>query len=361
MKKLIVIVSTLFIISCNKTEEIQPIRKDIKELVFASGQIEWKDPYNLTAQTDGILQKANYEVGQEVKKGNAIAFLNNPINTINANTAEKQLDIASNNVTDNAPALLQLQENIGIAKTKYAQDKKQAERYQRLHEQNIGSQVEYENAQLNAKNSKATILALEKQYAVLQQQAKQQYISSKGQAASNTVLQNYNVISVPESGTIIKKLKNNGDYIKKGDVLAIIANSKKMEIVLNVDENSIGKVAIGQSVWIQLNTNKANLIEGKISDILAAFDVPSQSFICKVTLNTPLQKSWNGTPLEANIVVGEKKNALLIPRNYVGFGNKVHVKGKAENVIITPGIISTEYVEVLQGISEKDILLPLKP
>ena len=50
-----------------------------------------------------------------------------------------------------------------------------------------------------------------------------------------------------------------------------------------------------------------------------------------------------------------------LPRNYVGFGNKVNVKDKEENVIIKTGIISTEYVEVLEGVDKNTILLPLKP
>ena len=45
----------------------------------------------------------------------------------------------------------------------------------------------------------------------------------------------------------------------------------------------------------------------------------------------------------------------------MGFGNKVNVKGKDENVILKIGIISTDYVEVLDGLSETDVLLPLKP
>ena len=133
-----------------------------------------------------------------------------------------------------------------------------------------------------------------------------------------------------------------------------------MEAVLNVDENSIGKVKLGQTVFVQLNTNKNATFNGKITEILAAFDEKTQSFICKVTFDKPFDNSLFGTQLEANILVGEKKNALLVPRNYVGFGNKVNVKGKEEYVIIKPGIISTEYVEVLDGIEKNDVILPLK-
>lgn len=361
MRKILAIIIGLTLFSCGKSEEVQPINQDIKELVFASGQLEWDDSYNLTAQTDGILQNANFEIGNTVTKGKTIATLDNEINKINAETSQEQLVISNENVTSNAPALLQLEQNIQFAESKYLQDKKQAERYERLNQQNIGSKVEYENAQLAAKNSLSNLNSLKKQYRVILQQAKQQQITTKGQLKSNQVVKNYNSIIVTESGTVIKKLKNNGDYVKKGEVIATIANQTKVEAVLNVDENSIGKVRLGQTVFIKLNTNKNSVLNGKITEILSAFDQQTQSFICKVTFDKPIENSLFGTQLEANILVGEKKNALLIPRNYVGFGNKVNVKGKDESTIIKPGIISTDYVEVIEGVTKDDVLLPLKP
>ncbi|MBN8642701.1 MAG: HlyD family efflux transporter periplasmic adaptor subunit [Flavobacteriales bacterium] len=354
----ILIVLTLF--SCGKSEEIQPINQDIKELVFASGQLEWDNSYNLTAQTDGVLQNINFEVGNAINKGKVLATIDNPINQINAEVAQEQLVISNQNVTINAPALQQMEQSIQIAESKYLQDKKNADRYERLNQNNIGSKVEYENAQLAAKNSLSNWNGLKKQYAVLLQQAKQQQIATKGQLKNNQVLKNYNSIIAVESGTVIKKYKNNGDYVKKGEVIATIANAQKVEAILNVDENSIGKVQLGQMVFVQLNTNKNKSYNGKVSEILSAFDEQSQSFICKVTFDKPFNNSLFGTQLEANILVGEKKNALLVPRNYVGFGNKVNVKGKDEYVIIKPGIISTEYVEVVDGLTKNDILLPLK-
>ena len=42
------------------------------------------------------------------------------------------------------------------------------------------------------------------------------------------------------------------------------------------------------------------------------------------------------------------------------FGNKVNVKGKKEDVIIKTGIISSEFVEVLSGLTKDDVILPLK-
>lgn len=361
MKKFTTLTLVLLFLSCGKNEEVKPLRQDIQELVFASGQLEWDDSYNVIAQTDGVLGKVVFEVGQPVSKGMVIASIDNKVNEVNAESAQEQLVISNQNVTANAPALLQLEQNIQFAQSKYLQDKKQAERYERLQQNNIGSKVEYENAQLAAKNSLTNLKALQKQYDVLKQQAQQQLIASRAQLKSNKVLQGYNSVVVAESGTVVKKFKNQGDYVKKGDIIATIGNQQKVEAVLNVDENSIGKIKLGQTVYVKLNTEKSKVYNGKVTEILSAFDVQSQSFICKVTFNEPLAQSLFGTQLEANILVAEKKNALLIPRNYMGFGNKVNVKGKDENVILKIGIISTDYVEVLDGLSETDVLLPLKP
>lgn len=346
-----------FISSCNNEKEVKPVIKDIKELVFASGELEWDNTYNLTAQTDGVLLSTNFEVGNKIAKGSFLAKIDNKNNQISTETAQSQLAIANENLTSNAPQIQQLNQNIEFAESKYKQDKLQAERYERLYKSQSIAQVEFENMQLNAKNSLSNLTALQKQKLQILQQAKVQQISSKGLVQNNKIIQNYNQIIATESGTIIKKLKTRGDYVRKGEVIAVIADEHKVEAVLNVDENNIGKMQIGQTVYIQLNTNKNKIYNGEISEILSAFDEQTQSFICKVTFNTALNASLFGTQLEANVLVGEKKNALLIPREFLGYGNKVNVKGKKESVVIKTGIISTEYVEVLNGISKDDVLI----
>lgn len=362
MKNSLLLLLTLStLVSCGTKEEGKPVVQDIKELVFASGELEWDNSYNLTAQTDGILVNATFDVGNKVTENQIIASIDNKTNENNTASAKDLVVISKENLTENAPALQQLQQNIKFAESKYQQDKTQAERYKRLYDSQSIAKVEYENMQLAAENSLSQLNALKKQYQQVLQQSKQNYINTENQLKNNQVILGYNKLVVPQKGTIIKKLKFSGDYLKKGDVIAVIADENKVEGVLNVDENSIGKVKIGQTVFVQLNTNKNEVYNAKISEILAAFDEQTQSFICKVIFDKPLNTSLYGTQLEANILVGEKKNALLIPRNFLGFGNKVMVKGKDEAIIVKTGIVSTEYVEILDGITKEDVLLPLKP
>lgn len=351
----------LFLFSCAKKEEVKPVVQDIKELVFASGDLEWENAYNLTAQSDGILLNADFEVGDKISKGKNVADIDNRSSEVNAEIANEQLAISNENLTPNSPQIQQLEQNIQFAENKYTQDKIQAERYERLYKSQSVAKVEYENMQLTAKNSLSSLNALKKQKLQILQQAEIQKIASKGQAENSRIVRDFNHITATVSGTVIKKLKSKGDYVRKGDIIATIADDQKVEAVLNVDENNIGKIKVGQTVYVKLNTDKNKVYNGKISEILSAFNEQTQSFICKVTFDNTLNASLFGTQLEANILVGEKKNALLIPRELMGYGNKVNVKGKEQPVIIKSGIVSTDYVEVLSGITKDDVLLPLKP
>ncbi len=355
----IMLIALLF--SCGGEKGVKPVVQDIKELVFASGTLEWENSYKLTAQTDGVLTNVDFEIGDAVAKGKLLAKIENNNNLINTQTAKEQLNISLENLSSKSPALQQVQQNIAFGEAKYKQDQLQAERYQRLYNTQSVSKSEYENYKLAAESSLSNLNVLKKNYAQLQQQAKQSYITTKGQLRNNEVAQAYNSIIVPQNGTVIEKLKTNGDFVKKGDVIATVADAKLIQAVLNVDETSIGKIKIGQPAYVKLNTEDSKIYTAKITEILAAFDQKSQSFICKAVFAEPLNKAFFGTQLEANIFVQEKKKALLIPRNLMDFGNRVNVKGKEQPVIVKTGIVSSEYVEIISGITANDVILPLKP
>lgn len=360
---LLLLLLTIITIGCKSQKEggVRPIRKDIDEIVFASGTLESDDRYNLTAQTEGNIISLFIEEGKFMPSGATAAIIDNPTSLINTSQAKEQLEIARYNTTDNAPMLKQMKANITAAEDRLSQDILQEQRYQKLYDQQSATKAELEKYQLNTKNSRASLQALQAQYKTLQQQNKQQYIQQKGNVDVSMANQNNNILRIINGGKIYKKLKQKGDYVRRGDVIAIIANENLLYAKLNIDENSIDKVAVGQYVGIRLNTQKNKVYSGRISEILPQFDEPSQSFIAKVHFDTLPDFTINGTQLEANILINTKKNALLIPRNYMYYGNKVQLKDHDAMTTIVPGIISTDYVEVLQGIHESDVIVPIKP
>jgi RND family efflux transporter MFP subunit len=343
----------------SKDEEATPEYKAITETVFASGTLEPEAKYNLTAQSDGYVVALNFKENDIVKTGDVLAVIDNQPNDFNVRAAQQLLAISVKNVSDQAPALKQTEANIELAKDKLKQDEQQAERYKKLLESNSVSRLEYENAQLALESSKTNVAALEQAYALQKQQAEQQLISQTAQKNVNTFLSDNNQLKAIVGGRVYKKMKERGDYVKKGDVIAVIGNASEIYARLSIDESNISKVKVGQEALVQLNTMKGKSYKGTVSEILPSFDESTQSFICKVYFSDSLDFKISGTQLQANIVIGKKEKALLIPREFLDYGNKVNVDGIDTAVIVKTGFISSDWVEITEGLKEGDVLEPI--
>ncbi|PUZ23842.1 RND family efflux transporter, MFP subunit [Chitinophaga costaii] len=352
-----VCISLTALCACGGNKGITPQHRDITEMVFASGVLEAYDQYNLTAQQDGYLVQLKFNEGDLVNKGQPLAVIDNHQNILNARSAEELHGIAARNTQPNAPALLQIQANIQSAEAKLQLDQQQADRYQRLYQHNSVSRLEYENAQLAAVSSKAALDALREQYNNQKINAQQQEVSQRFISGVNQVTQEQNQIKAVTSGRIYQKQKQLGDYVRKGDVIAVIGDPELIYAKLNVDETNMAKLKEGQPVVIRLNTNKSKTYQATIHQILPSFDAASQSFLVKAYFTDSLDFRIAGTQLEANVITGEKKNALVIPRAYLQYGNTVLLKKGRQKTTVQTGIVSSDWVEILGGINENTVLI----
>lgn len=357
-KIIIGLTSIVLMTSCGKKiAETKPIRKDVTETVFASGVLEAKNTYTLKAQTDGYLSAINFEEGDIVKTGSILAVVDNKENSFNNESARELYNIAQSNTQSNAPALLQAQNAIRLNQQKMEQDSVQYLRYKKLFESNSVSKLDFENQALQYKTSKTNYASSLENYKQLKQQAKQQVISNKAAKEVNNIVLSKNQIKAVKSGKVYKKYKQIGDYVARGESIAMIGESENIYAKVNVDEGNIGKVKVGQEVLVQLNINKDKTYRGKISEIKPSFDESSQSFICKIYFSEALGFNIVNTQLQSNIIVETTKGALLIPRNYIDFGGNVQVKDKEGKTKITTKFVSNEWVQVLTGIDENTVLI----
>ncbi len=355
----ILIASLILLNSCGKKDyEIKPTRKNITETVFASGILEPDSLYNLTAMTEGYIIKLNFKEGDIVETGKILAVIDNKQSEINARSSEDLYKIAYKNISPNAPALKQAKVNLSLAEQKLEQDKKQATRYKKLYELNSVSKLEYENALLTLENSKTAFIAAKENFELQKQQAEQQLIIQQSQKRLNTVTKKYNKIKAVIGGKIYNKMKEVGDYVRKGEIIAVIGSPHNLYALLNVDESNISKIRINQKVVIELNIQKTKSYSGIVSEIYPAFDEQSQSFYCEIQFMDSLDFKISGTQLQGNIIVDKKENVLVIPRDYLDYGNKVNLKDSGL-VAVKTGFISNDWVEILDGLDDDSILLPL--
>lgn len=338
-------------------EETKPIRKDVTETVFASGILEAKNTYNLTAQADGYLTQLNFEEGDNISIGKVLAVIDNKEAGLNRQSAAELYNIAQSNTQSNAPALQQAQNTIGINRQKMELDLINYQRYQKLWTSNSIAKIDLDNAELQYKTSAGNYQSAVENYNQVKQQAQQQLISTKATKNINTIITGKNLIKAVVAGKVFKKYKQTGDYVKRGETIALMGIAENIYAKVNIDEGNIDKVKIGQEAFIQLNINKDKVYKGTVSEIYPSFDEAAQSFICKLQFTDSLDFNIINTQLQSNIVVSVTKNALLIPRNYLDFGGNVQVKGQKEKTKVQTKFVSNEWVQVLGGIDENTILV----
>ena len=338
-----------------KTEQTTVQNKDIVELLFASGTLEAENTYNLTADTDGYITSLFFDEGDLIKKGDVFARIENQQNDVNAEAGRRLLDIAKSNTHPDAPQLLQAEANLEAARAKLKQDEVQLERYRRLESTGSVSQLEYENAVLAYTNSVASLKSQEEQYHNLKIQLHQQLIMQEQQYGISRVSQQSNNLKILVPGKIYSLKKEAGDFVKKGEILATIGSPDKLVAMLSIDESNMGKVKEGQPVDISLNINNNKRYGATIAEIKPSFDKQEQSFFIKATFDDSLDFNLAGTQLEANIRVATKDNVVVIPTAFLGYGNKVLLANDHE-VEVKTGIVSSEWVEVIEGLQSEQII-----
>lgn len=274
------------------------------QAVYASGSVEPTVMLPIAPRTGAHLVALLSDEGAEVQKGDVLAQLED---------------------TDVQKAIEELSAKLDLAQ-------KEFNRKNALKKTGAISKQALDTARSNLNAAKA---ALE------QAQAQQDYLR----------------LTAPEDGRIIKRDGEVGEFIPTGQAVFWMECCAPMRITVDVDEEDIPLVAVGQRVIISADAYADETFEGHVDAITPMGDSVSRSYRVRIGLagDTPLM---TGMTAEANIITRQDDNALLIPATAVR-GGKVWVveNGKASIRKIKIGAQNDGAVEVLEGLSKDEAVL----
>jgi RND family efflux transporter MFP subunit len=166
-------------------------------------------------------------------------------------------------------------------------------------------------------------------------------------------LGNY-TITAPMDGLVLRRDGEVGEIAEPGQVLFRVGVPKPLQVVAEVNEEDIPRVAVNQEVLLRTDAFLGQRLEGKVREITPMGDALAKTYRIRIALpdDTPLLV---GMSVEANIVTREKSNALLIPADAVQ-GTTVAVidGGRVRRRNVAIGIRGTRAVEIVTGLSEGD-------
>ena len=185
-------------------------------------------------------------------------------------------------------------------------------------------------------------------------------------------MNNY-TITAPISGTIIEKDAKVGDAVKTGDTLCIVYDLSYLEMSINVDELQISSISVGQQVQITADAVPDKTYVGTVTRVSMKGASNGGTTTYPVTIRIDDTDGLRpGMNANAEIVVAEAKNALVVPNAAVVRGSYVLVTKDSpsaanadttmeapEGFVYVPvktGVSDDDYTQIVSGIQEGDTI-----
>ena len=258
----------------------------ISNSVTATGTVEPVTEVEVGTQVSGIIDRLYVDYNDVVKAGQLIAEMDKV--TLQAELESSEAELAS-------------------CKTEYEYQSKNYARTKTLHEKELVSDQEYDEA------------------LYLYEKARNAYAQS--QAAIVKVKQNldYATITSPIDGVVISRAVEEGQTVAAGfetPTLFTIANDlTQMRVIADVDEADIGQVADGQRVQFTVDAYPDDTFEGTVEQVRLEATTESSvvTYEVVITAHNPDLKLKPGLTANVTIYTLEKENALSIPTKALRF------------------------------------------
>ncbi len=341
--------------SCQRNEKVSPVRKNIEDAVFGSGHLEQDDEYIVSATVSGVIKFLPVKEGDEVKPNDLIATIRSDVQHSQLEDARVTYHDALRNAATDSPQLKQIEAQIAQAQHQLDLDKVNYLRYKDLRAKNSVSQLDFDKAELQYNNSRENMELLQKRYREIRNSLELTVDRSRIQISAQQALLNDYAISSASAGCVIDVYKKKGEVVRPGDALAKIGSGSYI-IKLYISEDDISKVKVGQKVAVHLNTYPNDIFPAKVTRILPGFNEEEQSYVIEASFDLLPPTIFSDTQLQANIETGKRNGVLVIPSAYLVKGRYVILKDGTQKEVRT-GSRSSDWVEIVSGVTEKDILI----
>lgn len=233
------------------------------------------------------------------------------------------------------------------------------ERYKMLYEQGAGTKQTLDNAEYEYNTALSNLTAAESDLAET-------------------------TITAPMSGIVVGEPKPAGTMAVQGNsnptVIMRIADTSKKQIMAKIDETDIGNIKVGQDATFTVDTYTNRTFTAHVSkisqtDTSNTWDTNGTStsssssssssasviyYYVTLDVDDPDDVLRLGMTARVEINTAEKDDALVVPiaalktNDNGSYVLRVNASGQTEQVPVTTGIYSDEYVEILSGLSEGD-------
>lgn len=329
---------------------MQPTVGSITESVYASGVIKSENQYTVYATVSGVLQKIKVTPGQTIAKGQTLFQIESDKASLTTENARLAYQLSNENSRYIQDKIAEMETKVQMAKDKLVVDQSVYNRNKNIKQYKVISEVEYERVELTYKNSKSNYESAVKQLSQLKLQLKNDQSRNSNNLKISEKSQSDFEVKSAFSGELFDVLVKEGTLITSQMPLAVIGEKNKYLLELDVDENDMVKVILGQKIVVTLDSYKGKVFEAKVDKIYPIMDERSRTFKIEAHFDNPPAKLYPNLTAEANIIIQTKKNALTIPKSYL-IDDKFVLVNEDEKRQVKIGLNDYQNVEILEGLT----------
>lgn len=323
----------------------KPVRGVFTDKVQATGTLEPSELVDVGAQVTGEIKEFGVDLngkridyGSEVKAGQLLARIDDTIVELDIQRAEASVAQAKAQIASAAASVSSAKAGIQQAQSNFNRAERDFKRAEKLGVGDALSQMDYdqyinaqETAAANLESAKAQLETAEAQ----QQNAEAQLLSAQAQLKSELRNRDYTRITTPVDGTIVVRQVNVGQTVvsnMSATTLFLVARDlRHMQIWTSVNEADIAKIRPGQLVRYTVDAMPNQNFTGTVNKIRPNATMSSNvvTYIVEVDIENPDRKLLPYMSANANFIIFEEKDALMIPDAAFSF--------KPESDMVAPG------------------------
>jgi HlyD family secretion protein len=351
-------------------------RGDVARSVVARGKIEPLSRVGIKSKANGIIKALLVDAGEPVTQGQILAELDKADLEAQVRGAKAAREGEEANLQ--AAIAAEAKARIEADNPELEFTRRDYERAQGLFKEKIASQQQLDDAECAYQISRnhQQLLGATVECAVAQtQQARARVAAAKAALDRAEESLGYATIRAPFSGIVLLRPTEVGDAVSSllnlgsaASLIMILGDMSSVYIKGDVDEADIGKTELNQCVRTKVESYPNESFDGVVQRIapMGRDQNNVTTFEVRVTISNPQGKLRVGMTANAEIVLEERKNVLLVPETAL-----VYEKDKStwaqllapgtkqgwRKVLVKTGISNGQRTQVTEGLKEGDKLV----
>lgn len=265
-------------------------------------------------------------------------------------TAKAALEFAEKEFVRNERLL----ESGDIARTIYDQKKSQRDQAQAQYQSAINAANQRFEAIRSAEAQVNTAKAAVRSAQAGVETARTQEDTARKAISDTTVY-------APISGYISERVADVGEFAATNQKVATIVRTSVLRMRIDVPEQSIGQVKVGQGISLQTTAYPDRNFAGTVTRIAPSLNATSRTLIVEAEVENVDGLLKPGQFATVRITQSQAKPSVMIPASAVkaeGDTNKVFVikDGRAEERIVKVGVLENNKIEIQNGVQENEMV-----